>query len=132
MIFLRFCQYLIFSHDSDLTSTNVCLSVCQSVSYQYVEIAYISFHASHPCHSSMPVIHASHSCQSSVPVIHASQSPKSEMTPLLFHATVFQLLFQISLHPPHHAFKSQFEHGSLENTQNSFLKNEHKGNFLDS
>ena len=29
-----------FSHDSNLTSTNVSLSVCQSVTDQYVEIAY--------------------------------------------------------------------------------------------
>ena len=44
-----------FSHDSDLTSTNVSLSVClsirQSVTDQYVEIAYEQqsvIHESHP------------------------------------------------------------------------------------
>ena len=40
-----------FSHDSNLTSTNVSLSVCQSVTDQYVEIAYEQqsvIHDSHP------------------------------------------------------------------------------------
>ena len=41
---INFLKDLIFSRDSDLTSTNVSLSVClsvrQSVRHQYVEIAY--------------------------------------------------------------------------------------------
>ena len=78
----------IFSRDSDLTSTNVSLSVSPSVCHHYVEIAYKPIAviqashpfqsslpvilASHPCQSSLPVIHASHQCQSSIPVIHPS------------------------------------------------------------
>ena len=69
----------VFSRDSDLTSTNVSLSVRLSVSpsvcHQYVEKAYKPMpviHTSHPWQSSMPVIQASHPGQSSLPVIHAT------------------------------------------------------------
>ena len=70
----------LFSHDSNLTSTNVCLSV----RHQYVEIAYKpmpDIHSSHLCQSSMPVIHASHLCQSSMPVIHAGRDPPHQTIP---------------------------------------------------
>ena len=39
---------MFFSRDSDLTSTNVSLSVSQSVSHQYAEIAYKQQSESHP------------------------------------------------------------------------------------
>ena len=76
MIFRNVYNSIIFSRDSDLTSTNVCLAVSLSVHHQYVEIAYKQqspvTHASQAYQSSMPVIHASHPCQSAMPVIHAS------------------------------------------------------------
>ena len=43
MLLQRFdCLEYIFSRDSDLTSTNVSLSVCLSVCKQYVKMAEIS------------------------------------------------------------------------------------------
>ena len=60
IIYWRNAAYSFFSHDSDLTSTNVSLSVClsvrQSVTDQYVEIAYEQqsvIHDSYPWKSSI-------------------------------------------------------------------------------
>ena len=59
-------QPYIFSRDSDLTSSNVRLSVSQLPIYK------IKLWDSHPCQSPMPVIHTIHPCQLSMLVIHAS------------------------------------------------------------
>ena len=64
-----------FSHDSNLTSTNVRPSVCLSVSLWSI----CKIHDSHPWKSSKKVIHENHPWKSSMKIIHENYPWKSSM-----------------------------------------------------